>query len=35
MFLWVRLVIRSIEELYYEEDIEEVIKALPEGLYPL
>lgn len=35
MFLWVRLVLWTVEDLFYEGDIEEVVSVLPEGLYPL
>ena len=35
MFLWVRLVLYTVEELYYDHEVQEVIETLPEGLYPL
>lgn len=35
MFLWVRLVMFTLEDLHFETDIREVIATLPEDLEPL
>ena len=35
MFLWVRLVLHTVENLFYERDVRDAIETLPEGLYPL
>ena len=35
MFLWVRLVLYTVEELYYDHEVQEAMETLPEGLYPL
>ena len=32
MFLWVRLILYTLENLYYEFDVRETIKTLPDGL---
>lgn len=32
MFLWVKLVLYTLEDIYYESDIREAIETLPEGL---
>ena len=32
MFLWVRLILYTLEGLYYESDVREAIKTLPNGL---
>ena len=32
MFLWVRLVLFTLKDLHFEEDIRQAIKTLPEGL---
>ena len=32
MFLWVRLILYTLEGLYYDSDVKEAIKTLPEGL---
>ncbi|KAL6714142.1 hypothetical protein ACLMJK_008636 [Lecanora helva] len=35
MFLWVRLVMSTLEDICYERDLREAIKTLPEELEPL
>ena len=32
MFLWVRLILYTLEGLFYEHDVRETIKTLPNGL---
>lgn len=32
MFLWVRLVLFTLKDLYLETDIHQAIETLPEGL---
>ncbi len=32
MFLWVRLILHTLEGLYYESDVRETIKTLPNDL---
>lgn len=32
MFLWVRLIMFTLEDLHFESDISEVMQTLPEGL---
>ena len=32
MFLWVRLVMFTLEDIYFESDIREATQTLPEGL---
>ena len=32
MFLWVRLILFTVEDLHFESDISEAIQTLPEGL---
>ena len=32
MFLWVRLILHTLEGLYFESDIRETIKTLPNDL---
>lgn len=32
MFLWVKLIIFTLEDLYFESDVREAIEKLPEDL---
>lgn len=32
MFLWVRLIMFTLDDLHFESDVREAVQTLPEGL---